>query len=99
MTNNILIVQARMVSARLPGKMLMRLGGKSLILNIIDNVIKTKDVNKIVISIPKTSKNKELKKEINLRKVCIFEGSQNDLIDRYFIYIINKMVKIEVKKY
>ena len=84
MTNNILIVQARMESARLPGKMLMRLGGKSLILNIIDNVIKTKDVNKIVISIPKTSKNKELKKEINLRKVCIFEGSQNDLIDRYF---------------
>jgi spore coat polysaccharide biosynthesis protein SpsF len=84
MANNILIVQARMESTRLPGKMLMRLGGKSLILNIIDNVIKIKDINKVVISIPKTSKNKELKKEINRKKVSIFEGNQNNLVDRYF---------------
>ena len=56
MTNNILIIQTRMESTRLPGKMLMRLGGKSLISNIIDTVIKIRDIDKIVISIPKTSK-------------------------------------------
>ena len=72
MTNNILIIQARMESTRLPGKMLMRLGGKSLISNIIDTVIKIRDIDKIVISIPKTSKNKELKKEINRKKSKYF---------------------------
>ena len=90
MVKNILIIQARMESTRLPGKMLMRLGGKSLISNIIDNVIKIKDINNIVISIPKNIKNKELKKEINRKKVSIFEGSQNDLVDRYFIFLNEK---------
>ncbi len=84
MVNNILIVQARMESTRLPGKMLMRLGGKSLISNIIDNLVDINGVNKIVISIPKTSQNKKLKNLINKNKVSIFEGSQNDLVDRYF---------------
>lgn len=84
MTKSILIVQARMGSIRLPGKMLMRLGGQTLISRIIKSLKKTKNIDKLLIAIPKKSGNEELKHEIKSNFVDVYEGSENDLIDRYY---------------
>ena len=84
MTKSTLIVQARMESKRLPGKMLMKLGGKTLISNIISELKKIDVIDKIIIAIPKKRNNKLLKSEIKSNKISIFEGSENNLVDRYF---------------
>ncbi len=84
MSKSTLIVQARMESKRLPGKMLMKLGGKTLISNIISELKKIDVIDKIIIAIPKKRNNKLLKSEIKSNKISIFEGSENNLVDRYF---------------
>lgn len=84
MSKSTLIVQARMGSKRLPGKMLMNLGGKTLIANIISELKKIKFIDKLIIAIPKNGNNKILKSEIRSNKISVFEGSEENLIDRYF---------------
>jgi spore coat polysaccharide biosynthesis protein SpsF len=84
MSKSTLIVQARMGSKRLPGKMLMNLGGKTLIANIISEVKKINIIDKIIIAIPKNRNNKILKSEIRSNKISVFEGSEENLVDRYF---------------
>ena len=84
MSKSTLIVQARMDSKRLPGKMLMKLGGKTLISNIISELKKIDVIDKIIIAIPKKRNNKLLKSEIKSKKISIFEGSEDNLVDRYF---------------
>ena len=58
------IVQARMSSRRLPGKVLMKIQGKTLIERVIERVSKSKYVTKIIVA---TSKHNT---DIPLRKLC-----------------------------
>ena len=48
MYDNLLIIQARMGSTRLPGKSAMKLAGKTLIAHIIERVKRVKFIDKIV---------------------------------------------------
>jgi len=84
MPKSILIVQARIDSKRLPGKMLMRLGGKTLITNILKNLKKIKVVDKILVAIPKSKKNKLLELEIKKNNISVFGGSKENLISRFY---------------
>ena len=58
------IVQARMSSKRLPGKVLMKIQGKTLIERVIERVSKSKYVTKMIIA---TSKHNT---DLPLRKLC-----------------------------
>ena len=84
MYNNLLIVQARMSSTRLPGKSNMKLAGKTLVGHILERVKKSKLIDKIVLA---TSLKKiddvlvDISKNENIE--C-FRGSENDLLDRFY---------------
>jgi len=79
----IIIIQARMGSTRLPGKVLKKLLDKEIVLWCYDRCLKSKATDVILA----TSENKE---NDVLESLCIeknikcYRGSEMDLLDRYF---------------
>tara|TARA_B110000444_G_C18582221_1_gene474475 strand:+ start:544 stop:738 length:195 start_codon:yes stop_codon:yes gene_type:complete len=59
---NIAIIQSRMGSHRLPGKMMKKLGNYSVIEWVIRRLKKTQSIDKIILATSKKKKTKSLKK-------------------------------------
>lgn len=79
-----LIIQARAGSKRLPNKMLMRLAGKPMIYRIIERVSRCKNIDNIILAIPKSKENLKFTKINFKKKIKIFRGSENNLVKRYY---------------
>lgn len=80
----ICIIQARMGSSRLPGKILMKAEGRTILENVLIRVGQSKKIDKIVVAT--TDQNEDNATEKLCRKIgadC-FRGSENDVLDRYF---------------
>ncbi|MFH0804172.1 MAG: glycosyltransferase family protein [Candidatus Zambryskibacteria bacterium] len=81
---NLCIIQARMNSARLPGKILMKIGDKTILEYVITRVKQAKNIDKIVVA---TTDRKEDDATENICKkigVDCFRGSENDVLDRFY---------------
>lgn len=84
MSKVLAIIQARMGSTRLPGKVLKKVKDKTLLEYEIDRVKKAKLINKIVVAttdLPEDGVIEELCQTIG---VDFFRGSADDVLDRYF---------------
>lgn len=82
----VVIIQARMGSTRLPGKVMKKILGKEVILHDIDRVKQIKNLDKIVIATT-TKKDDDVIFEIVKNynpDVGIFRGSEDDVLDRYY---------------
>ena len=80
------IIQARMGSTRLPGKVMKKILGKPVILWDLDRVSISKLIDEIVIAIPYGKENGVIVdtiKEYN-DKIIITKGSEDDVLDRYY---------------
>ena len=79
-----IIVQARASSGRFPNKILKKVRNKSLIEILIKRLKKSKECKKIILAIPKNNKQKRLKQHLQKLKVKIFEGSEKNVLDRFY---------------
>ena len=78
------IVEARMDSTRLPGKVLMTLADNlPLIWHIINRVKKVKLIDKIVIATTENSSDDILVEWANMFGIDVFRGSTNNVLERY----------------
>ena len=84
MSKVVLIIQARMGSKRLPGKSMLDLAGKPLVSRIIERVKRCKKIDEIVLAIPNTKENKILLEIAKVNEISFYEGSENNLLERYF---------------
>lgn len=78
------IVQARMTSTRLPGKVLKEVMGRPLLSYQIERLKKIDNIENIIIA---TTTNKEDDPIVELCKkesVSCFRGSENDVLNRYY---------------
>lgn len=78
------IIQARLGSSRLPGKVLKQIAGKSVLEHIILRVRRSRLISRIVLA---TTVSEEDKKLIDLAKCCgvdAFAGSVDDVLDRFY---------------
>jgi hypothetical protein len=80
----IAIIQARVDSSRLPGKVLMEINKKSLVEIIYKRLKKTKKIKKILFVIPGDKKNLILKKKLKNLKIPFFKGSNSNVLKRYY---------------
>tara|TARA_B100000900_G_scaffold403025_1_gene409577 strand:- start:1388 stop:2122 length:735 start_codon:yes stop_codon:yes gene_type:complete len=80
-----LIIQARMGSTRLPGKMLLNLADKPFINQILTRLSNCKLVDQIVVAIPDTSENDILESVIDSSLCGVFRGDENDCVDRFYL--------------
>lgn len=80
----VLIIQARMASKRLPGKSMMNLAGVPLVGRILERVKRCRIFDDIILAIPDTELDRPLKVLAKRYGVKTFEGSENDLVDRFY---------------
>ncbi|MEK7116764.1 MAG: glycosyltransferase family protein [Patescibacteria group bacterium] len=80
----ICIIQARMNSTRLPGKILMKAGGRTILENVLIRVGQAKKIGKIVVAT--TDRREDDVTEKLCRKIGVdcFRGSENDVLDRFY---------------
>jgi len=78
------IIQARMGSTRLPGKVLLSLADKPLILRMYERVTFSKYAGEIVLAITEDESDNQLFKLCQQNKINVFRGHSLDLLDRHY---------------
>ena len=77
------IVQARMTSARLPGKVLMDIGGRPALTHIVDRLSRVPHIDGIVIATSKRREDDAIADAAKVMGVTCFRGSEQDVLSRY----------------
>lgn len=77
------IVQARLGSVRMPGKVLDQILGKPLIAHLSDRLGSSPVVQRTILAIPSSSVNDELAEVAAGLGLEVFRGSELDVLDRY----------------
>ena len=79
------IIQARMGSSRLPGKVLMKSGnGIPLLYHVINQLRHCSKVKNLVIATTTNQEDDEIEKFADNNSVDVFRGKEKDVLDRYF---------------
>jgi len=78
------IIQARITSTRLPGKVLIDIEGKPMIWYVINRLKFCKKFDDIILAIPDTKANDVLEDFAKDNKVKYFRGSEKDVLSRYY---------------
>jgi spore coat polysaccharide biosynthesis protein SpsF len=78
------IVQARMGSTRLPGKVLLEAAGKPLLGHLIDRLKRANTVRRICVATTTEDKDQTIVDFCGSNKILVFRGSETDVLDRYY---------------
>lgn len=84
MNNIIAVIQSRIGSTRLPGKVLLNLEGKTVLERVIERVKNSKLIKEVIVATTL------LKEDLKIVKLCaemgikVYCGSGEDVLDRYF---------------
>jgi spore coat polysaccharide biosynthesis protein SpsF len=77
------IVQARMGSTRLPGKVLMDLGGQTVLARVLRRLGRASRIHEVVVATTCGAGDDAIAQECDRLHVSCFRGSQGDVLDRY----------------
>ena len=80
----VVIIQARMGSTRLPGKILLDVEGKTVLERVVERTRLAKTIGRVVVAIPDDASNDELAKFCEDKGIEFFRGSESDVLDRYY---------------
>ena len=80
----IAIVQSRMGSSRLPGKMLLPLGDYPIINWVVQRLQKSEKITNLVVATSDQSIDDSLVNHLTDMNIDVFRGSENDVLDRYY---------------
>ena len=78
------LVQARVGSTRLPGKILKEICGKTILHHEIDRLKKCKEIDEIVIATTDKKDDDKIVNEAKKLSVKYFRGSENDVLSRFY---------------
>lgn len=77
------IIQARMGSSRLPGKVLRPILGKPMLWHIVNRVRLTHLIADVVVAVPNDATNEVLRRFCDDEGIRYFAGSEMDVLDRF----------------
>ena len=78
------IIQARVGSTRLPGKVLIKICGKTVLEHGIDRLKRVKNIDEIVIATTILEKDNVIVDEARRLGIKTFRGSEGDVLSRYY---------------
>jgi spore coat polysaccharide biosynthesis protein SpsF len=79
-----IVIQARMGSTRLPGKVLRPIGGRPLLDHILDRLAKVRHPARVVVATGDTLRDDVVAEFCAARGVDCFRGSEQDVLARYY---------------
>lgn len=78
------VVQARLTSTRLPGKVLKPLGSKQVLLHVVDRLANCRLINEVVIATTTDSADDPLVEFCRLHALTCFRGDRDDVLSRFY---------------
>ena len=78
------VVQARMGSTRLSGKVMLEVSGKPVLWHVINRVSKSKFIDGLVVATTTNCEDDIIEKFCNKSGIEVFRGSEDDVLDRYY---------------
>lgn len=80
----IIIIQARMGSSRLPGKVLLPLGDTQVLDYVVSRCQKVEGVQEVIVATSTLSQDDAIESWCKERHVTCFRGSEDDVLSRYY---------------
>lgn len=77
------IIQARMGSTRLPGKVLMDIGGRTMLARVVERARRARRVESVVVAATVDTRDDAIVEECRRLNVPMTRGSEEDVLDRY----------------
>ena len=79
------IIQARMSSSRLPGKVMEKIHeDKRVIDYVVDQLTASKKIEKIIVAIPDTLEDNVTYEHLISKNISVYRGSLKNVLDRYY---------------
>ena len=80
----IAIIQARMASSRLPGKVLLDIGGQPMLARVVERVKRARTVERVVVATTTDPSDDPVERLCQERGYPCYRGSAQDVLDRYY---------------
>lgn len=81
---NVAIVQARMTSTRLPGKVLEEVGGKTVLWHVLTRCAAIPGIDIVCCAVPEGPEQEPVAAEAEACGATVARGSEYDVLDRYY---------------
>ena len=81
------LIQARMGSTRLPGKVLKDLCGKPMLCHVVERVSRSKYVNQVVVATSTKPIDQHIVNLCRRKKILFLRGSENNVLSRFYLAI------------
>jgi glutamate-1-semialdehyde aminotransferase/spore coat polysaccharide biosynthesis protein SpsF (cytidylyltransferase family) len=78
------VTQARYNSSRLPGKVLMKIGGKTLLQIHIERILKSEKIDQVILATTFEQQSDQLIAIAKSLNVAFFQGSTENVLDRFY---------------
>ena len=78
------IIQARYLSTRLPGKVLKKINGITILEILIKRLSKSKHISKIIVACTSNKHDKKIIDICNKIEIDYFIGSENNVLERFY---------------
>lgn len=78
------IIQARMGSTRLPGKIMMKLKEKTVLNHVIERVQQSREIDEIIVATTILKEDDVVEVEAKRYGVKVFRGSSENVLERYY---------------
>jgi spore coat polysaccharide biosynthesis protein SpsF len=81
---SIAIIQARMASSRLPDKVLLDIGGQSMLKRVVERARRAKTVDQVVVATTRDPSDDPVAAYCGQNNYLCYRGDQYDVLDRYY---------------
>ncbi len=78
------IIQARMGASRLPGKVLFKLEGKTVLEHVVERVRKSRMIRQAVVATSVNNRDLKIVSLCRKKKIPVFCGSEEDCLERFY---------------
>ncbi len=77
------IIQVRMGSTRLPGKVMMKIGGRPLFVYLSERIAEARSVDSVIVATTTNPRDNVIVEECERSGIANFRGSETDVLGRY----------------
>ena len=82
--NVVAIIQARMGSTRLPGKVLKNIGARTMLARVVRRIRRASHIDEVVVATTTEPADAHIVAECETLRVSSYRGSEEDVLDRYY---------------